>query len=155
MMWAHGEGHELTLIETMPLGETGTARADHYLPLSTVRARLARHFTLRDIERTTGGPARYVRVEETGGTLGFITPLTHNFCESCNRVRLTCTGQLYLCLGQEDRVDLRAILRSGVDDAALSAALDDAMRLKPKGHDFEISRRARPVLARHMSMTGG
>ena len=156
MLWAHGEGHELTLIETMPLGETGTERLDHYLPLSQVRARLAQRYTLHDLERTTGGPARYVRVAETGGTLGFITPLTHNFCESCNRVRLTCTGQLYLCLGQEDRYDLRRVLRAGTDDSQLSAALDEALRLKPKGHDFEISRRKpKPVLSRHMSLTGG
>ena len=155
MHWAHGEGFELTLIETMPMGETGPERIEHYLPLSNVRARLAERYTLTPLDRRTGGPARYVRVEETGGLLGFITPLTHNFCESCNRVRLTCTGQLYLCLGQEDRVDLRKVLRSGASEAELSAALDMAMNIKPKGHDFEISRRTAPRLARHMSLTGG
>ncbi len=131
----------LTLIETMPLGETGEDRTAQYLPLSLVRARLSRRFTLEDTDHRTGGPARYVRVKETGGLLGFITPLTHNFCESCNRVRLTCTGRLYMCLGQEDAADLRAPLRASADDALLHAALDEAIARKPKGHDFVIERR--------------
>ncbi|WP_324614941.1 GTP 3',8-cyclase MoaA [Hyphomicrobium album] len=154
--FAHGRGYDLTLIETMPLGEIDGARHDQYLPLSIVRARLLDRWTLEDIPHQTGGPARYVRVRETGGRLGFITPMTHNFCESCNRVRLTCTGTLYMCLGQEDAVDLREPLRAGSSDAALHAAIDEAMLLKPKGHDFVIDRRAgRPAVARHMSVTGG
>ncbi len=149
-------GHELTLIETMPLGETGTDRADQYLPLSRVRARLAQRYTLTDLAMRTGGPARYVRIEETGQTLGFITPLTHNFCESCNRVRLTATGTLYMCLGQDDAADLRAVVRASDSAAALDAALDAAIARKPKGHDFAIDRRgAAPAVARHMSVTGG
>jgi cyclic pyranopterin phosphate synthase len=156
MRWAHGEGHDITFIETMPLGEIEGGRIGHYLPLSTVRERLAARFTLTDLPDRTGGPARYVGVAETGGRLGFITPLTHNFCESCNRVRLTCTGQLYLCLGQDDRADLRAVLRAGADDGALDAAIDAAMRIKPKGHDFVIERQNDgPALSRHMSVTGG
>jgi cyclic pyranopterin phosphate synthase len=154
--FAHGRGHDLTLIETMPMGEVDDDRTDQYLPLSIVRARLMDRWTLQDIPFRTGGPARYVRVAETGGRLGFITPLTHNFCESCNRVRLTCTGTLYMCLGQEDAVDLRAPLRASDDNAPLNAAIDRAMALKPKGHDFVIDRRARkPAVARHMSVTGG
>jgi GTP 3',8-cyclase len=154
--WAHGRGMDLTLIETMPLGETGADRVEQYLPLSLVRADLARRFTLDDIDYRTGGPARYVRVAETGGRLGFITPLTHNFCESCNRVRVTCTGTLFMCLGQEDAADLRAPLRASSDDALLSAAIDAAIARKPKGHDFIIDRRHKtPALARPMSMTGG
>jgi cyclic pyranopterin phosphate synthase len=154
--FAHGRGHDLTLIETMPLGEVDGDRTDQYLPLSIVRARLLDRWTLQDIPYSTGGPARYVRVAETGGRLGFITPLTHNFCESCNRVRLTCTGTLYMCLGQEDAVDLRAPLRASDDDLELNAAIDRAMALKPKGHDFVIDRRAgKPAVARHMSVTGG
>src|SRR5579862_1459337 len=154
--WAHGRGMDLTLIETMPLGETGADRVEQYLPLSLVRADLARCFTLDDIDYRTGGPARYVRVAETGGRLGFITPLTHNFCESCNRVRVTCTGTLFMCLGQEDAADLRAPLRASQDDALLSAAIDAAIARKPKGHDFIIDRRHKaPALARPMSMTGG
>ena len=154
--FAHGRGYDLTLIETMPLGEIDGARHDQYLPLSIVRARLLDRWTLEDIPHRTGGPARYVRVAETGGRLGFITPMTHNFCESCNRVRLTCTGTLFMCLGQEDSVDLREPLRAGPSDAALQAAIDEAMLLKPKGHDFVIDRRAgRPAVARHMSVTGG
>jgi len=152
--WAHGEGFELTLIEEMPLGTVAFERADTHLSLRTVRDRLAERYTLTPIARRTGGPARYMQVQETGGTLGFITPLSHNFCESCNRVRLTCTGQLYMCLGQEDRVDLRAALREGGTEG-LDAALDRAMMLKPKGHDFVIARRAAPAVSRHMSVTGG
>jgi len=152
--WAHGEGFELTLIEEMPLGEVAADRADTHLSLRTVRDRLAGRYTLTPIAKRTGGPARYMQVGETGGTLGFITPLSHNFCESCNRVRLTCTGQLYMCLGQEDRVDLRAALREGGAEG-LDAAIERAMVLKPKGHDFVIARRAAPAVERHMSVTGG
>lgn len=155
MRWAHGRGFDLTLIETMPLGEIGTDRTDQYLPLSLLRARLSQHFTLDDIPDRTGGPARYVRVRETGGRLGFITPMTHNFCESCNRVRLTCTGTLYMCLGQEDAADLRTPLRASSSDTELHAAIDEAIARKPKGHDFVIDRDASPALSRHMSATGG
>jgi len=154
--WAHGRGMDLTLIEVMPLGEIGEGRLDQYLPLSMVRARLAERFTLDEIDYRTGGPARYVRVAETGGTLGFITPMTHNFCESCNRVRLTCTGTLYMCLGQEDAADLRKPLRVSESNDLLLAAIDEAIGRKPKGHDFIIDRRhQRPALPRHMSVTGG
>ena len=154
--WAHGRGMELTLIEVMPLGDVGEGRLDQYLPLSIVRARLAERFTLTDIDHRTGGPARYVTVAETGGRLGFITPLTHNFCESCNRVRLTCTGTLYMCLGQEDAADLRSPLRASKDNALLHTAIEEAISRKPKGHDFIIDRRhQRPALSRHMSVTGG
>ena len=154
--FAHGRGFDLTLIETMPMGDIDGDRTDQYLPLSIVRARLMDRFTLEDIPFRTGGPARYVRVRETGGRLGFITPMTHNFCESCNRVRLTCTGTLYMCLGQDDAADLRAPLRASVDYAALMAAIDEAISRKPKGHDFVIDRRTRqPAVARHMSVTGG
>jgi cyclic pyranopterin phosphate synthase len=154
--WAHGRGFDLTLIETMPLGEVDQDRAEQYLPLSLVRARLAQGYTLEESGYRTGGPARYVRVAETGGRLGFITPLTHNFCESCNRVRVTCTGTLFMCLGQNDSADLRAVLRASPDDAALDNAIDEAISRKPKGHDFVIDRRHRePALARHMSLTGG
>ncbi len=154
--YAHGAGMDLTLIETMPLGEIDGDRTDQYLPLSIVRARMMDRWTLEDIPFRTGGPARYVRVKETGGKIGFITPLTHNFCESCNRVRITCTGQLYMCLGQEDMADLRAPLRASKDDTLLSAAIDEAVGRKPKGHDFVIDRRdAKPAVARHMSVTGG
>jgi cyclic pyranopterin phosphate synthase len=154
--WAHGRGMDLTVIEVMPLGDVGEQRLDQYLPLSMVRARLSQRFTLDDIDYRTGGPARYVRVRETGGRLGFITPLTHNFCESCNRVRLTCTGTLYMCLGQEDAADLRAPLRASEGNELLYAAIDAAIARKPKGHDFVIDRRhKRPALARHMSVTGG
>ncbi|MEQ1864802.1 MAG: GTP 3',8-cyclase MoaA [Micropepsaceae bacterium] len=156
MVWAHGRGMDFTLIETMPMGEIDGDRSDQYLPLSMVRARLAQKFTLEDSDYRTGGPARYVRVAETGGRLGFITPLTHNFCESCNRVRLTCTGTLYMCLGQDDAADLRTPLRASTDDMLLSAAIDEAISRKPKGHDFVIDRRrAAPAVARHMSVTGG
>jgi cyclic pyranopterin phosphate synthase len=154
--FAHGRGYDLTLIETMPLGDIDGDRTEQFLPLSIVRARLLDTFTLTDIPYKTGGPARYVEVKETGGRLGFITPMTHNFCESCNRVRLTCTGTLYMCLGQEDAADLRAPLRATVDDAALMTAIDEAISRKPKGHDFVIDRRTkRPAVGRHMSVTGG
>jgi len=154
--FAHGRGFDLTLIETMPLGDIDGDRTDQYLPLSVVRAKLMDQFTFEDIPYRTGGPARYVRVKETGGRLGFITPMTHNFCESCNRVRLTCTGTLYMCLGQEDAADLRAPLRASDDDRQLMAAIDEAISRKPKGHDFVIDRRTRrPAVARHMSVTGG
>jgi cyclic pyranopterin phosphate synthase len=154
--WTHGQGMDLTIIEVMPLGDVGEGRLDQYLPLSMVRARLAEHFTLEDIDYRTGGPARYVRVAETGGRLGFITPLTHNFCESCNRVRVTCTGTLFMCLGQEDAADLRAALRASESNDLLHAAIEEAIARKPKGHDFVIDRRhKRPALARHMSVTGG
>lgn len=154
--WAHGRGMDLTVIEVMPLGEIGEGRLDQYLPLSLVHAQLAGRFTLEDIDYRTGGPARYVRVAETGGRLGFITPLTHNFCESCNRVRVTCTGTLYMCLGQEDAADLRKPLRASEGNALLFSAIDEAIARKPKGHDFIIDRRhKRPALARHMSVTGG
>jgi cyclic pyranopterin phosphate synthase len=154
--WAHGRGMDLTLIEVMPLGEIGAGRLEQYLPLSMVRARLAERFTLDDVDYRTGGPARYVRVAETGGLLGFITPMTHNFCESCNRVRVTCTGTLYMCLGQEDAADLRKPLRASEGNDLLFAAIDEAISRKPKGHDFIIDRRhKRPALSRHMSVTGG
>ncbi|MGB8740606.1 MAG: GTP 3',8-cyclase MoaA [Xanthobacteraceae bacterium] len=154
--WAHGRGMDLTLIEVMPLGEIGGGRLEQYLPLSMVRARLAERFTLENIDYRTGGPARYARVPQTGGTLGFITPMTHNFCESCNRVRLTCTGTLYMCLGQDDAADLRKPLRASEGDDLLLAAIDEAIGRKPKGHDFIIDRRhQRPALSRHMSVTGG
>ena len=154
--FAHGRGYDLTLIETMPLGDIDGDRTDQFLPLSIVRARLLERWTLKDIDYRTGGPARYVEIKETGGRLGFITPMTHNFCESCNRVRLTCTGTLYMCLGQEDAADLRAPLRASSDDAALFSAIDEAIARKPKGHDFIIDRRTkRPAVARHMSVTGG
>ncbi len=156
MEWAHGKGMGLTLIEVMPMGEISTGRIDQYLPLSLVRARLAKQYSLTDLVETTGGPARYVSVSETGGKLGFITPMTHNFCESCNRVRVTCTGTLHTCLGHEDASDLRKPLRESADDALLSAAIDHAIGLKPKGHDFVIDRRhSRPSVSRHMSVTGG
>jgi cyclic pyranopterin phosphate synthase len=154
--WTHGRGMDLTLIEVMPLGDVGEGRLDQYLPLSIVRARLGDRFTLVDIDYRTGGPARYVRVAETGGRLGFITPLTHNFCESCNRVRVTCTGTLYMCLGQEDAADLRTPLRASRANELLHASIEEAIARKPKGHDFVIDRRhRRPVLSRHMSVTGG
>jgi cyclic pyranopterin phosphate synthase len=156
MEWAHGRGMDLALIEVMPLGDVGTERVDQYLPLSLVRARLAEKYTLEDIDFRTGGPARYVAVKETGGKLGFITPLTHNFCEGCNRVRLTCTGTLYMCLGQEDAADLRTPLRASVTNEQLFAAMENAIARKPKGHDFVIDRRTKqPAVGRHMSLTGG
>lgn len=154
--WAHDLGMDLTVIETMPMGEIDEDRTDHYLPLSMLRANLAKQFTMTDIDYKTGGPARYVEIAETGGRLGFITPMTHNFCESCNRVRLTCTGTLYMCLGQDDAADLRAPLRASEGNALLSDAIDAAILRKPKGHDFIIDRRNnKPAVARHMSVTGG
>lgn len=156
MRWSHGLGMDMTVIETMPMGEIDEDRTDQYLPLSVLRKSLEEQFILEDLDFRTGGPARYVRVAETGGRLGFITPMTHNFCESCNRVRLTCTGTLYMCLGQNDAADLRAVLRSSDDDTVLAAAIDEAIRRKPKGHDFIIDREHnRPAVARHMSVTGG
>ena len=156
MTWAHGLGMALTLIEVMPMGEVGAGRIDQYVPLSLLRARLAQQFTMTDLDESSGGPARYVRVAETGGKLGFITPMTHNFCESCNRVRITCTGTLHTCLGQEDASDLRKPLRASADNDLLAAAIDRAIGQKPKGHDFIIDRRHnRPSVSRHMSVTGG
>ncbi|WP_338833417.1 GTP 3',8-cyclase MoaA [Bradyrhizobium septentrionale] len=156
MQWAHGKAMGLTLIEVMPMGDIGEGRIDQYVPLSLLRARLEKHYTLTDLADDTGGPARYVRVAETGGKLGFITPMTHNFCESCNRVRITCTGTLHTCLGHEDASDLRRPLRASDDNELLSAAIDRAIGLKPKGHDFIIDRRHnRPSVSRHMSVTGG
>jgi len=156
MEWAHGKGMTLTLIEVMPMGDIGTGRLDQYLPLSLLRSRLAARYTLTDLPDSTGGPARYVQVSETGGKLGFITPMTHNFCESCNRVRITCTGTIHTCLGHEDASDLRRPLRASPDNALLSQAIDRAIGLKPKGHDFVIDRRHnRPSVSRHMSVTGG
>ena len=154
--WAHGRGMDLTFIEVMPLGEIEDARVDQYLPLTQLRAQLLDHFTLTDSSYQTGGPARYVSVKETGGRLGFITPLTHNFCEGCNRVRVTCTGTLYMCLGQEDAADLRAPLRASESNGPLFAAMEEAIARKPKGHDFIIDRTTRnPAVGRHMSVTGG
>ena len=156
MEWAHGKDMDLTVIEVMPMGDIGAGRIDQYLPLSMLRSRLSTRYTLTDLPDDTGGPARYVRVSETGGRLGFITPMTHNFCESCNRVRITCTGTLHTCLGQEDASDLRKPLRASPDNELLSAAIDRAIGLKPKGHDFIIDRRHnRPSVSRHMSVTGG
>jgi cyclic pyranopterin phosphate synthase len=154
--WAHGRDMDMTLIETMPMGEIEFDRTDQYLPLSQLRDDLGQQFTLSDIPYRTGGPARYVTIAETGGRLGFITPLTHNFCESCNRVRLTCTGMLYMCLGQNDDADLRAAVRASEGDSVLNDAIDEAISRKPKGHDFIIDRdHNRPAVARHMSLTGG
>jgi GTP 3',8-cyclase len=155
--WCGEQGFDLTVIEVMPMGDIGgETRVDQYLPLSVLRGRLAQKWTLDEIDYRTGGPARYVRVKETGGRLGFITPLTHNFCESCNRVRLTCTGTLYMCLGQEDAADLRAPLRQSESDELLETAIHEAIARKPKGHDFIIDRRHnRPAVGRHMSVTGG
>jgi cyclic pyranopterin phosphate synthase len=156
LAWCGEHGFDLCLIETMPMGEISDDRSDQYLPLSVVRARLRRHWTLTETDYRTGGPARYFDVAETGRRIGFITPMTHNFCESCNRVRLTCTGTLYMCLGQDDAADLRAVLRAGASDAELDAAILEAITRKPKGHDFVIDRRNdRPAVARHMSVTGG
>ena len=154
--WCGEHGFDLCLIETMPMGDIDGDRTDQYLPLSMVRAKLRKTWTLEDTDYQTGGPARYFTVAQTGARIGFITPMTHNFCESCNRVRLTCTGQLYLCLGQEDSADLRAVLRASPDDAVLAAAVVEAITRKPKGHDFIIDRRTkRPAVGRHMSVTGG
>jgi cyclic pyranopterin phosphate synthase len=154
--WCGDRGVDLTLIETMPLGDIGGIRADQYLPLAEVRERLAKNWTLSESDYRSGGPARYATIGETGQRIGFITPMSHNFCESCNRVRLTCTGRLYMCLGQDDQADLRAPLRASADDALLDAAIDEAIGRKPKGHDFVIDRSAdTPAVARHMSVTGG
>jgi cyclic pyranopterin phosphate synthase len=156
IVWAHGKGMDISFIEVMPLGDIEPSRLDQYLPLSVVRARLMDRWTLADSDHRTGGPARYVTVQETGGLVGFITPMTHNFCESCNRVRITCTGTLYMCLGQEDAADLRAPLRASEANDLIHAAIDRAIARKPKGHDFIIDRRTkRPSVSRHMSMTGG
>ncbi len=156
MRWAHGDGMYMTLIETMPLGEIDGDRLDQYLPLTSVREELSETFTLTDIAHKTGGPARYVEVAQTGGRLGFITPMSHNFCESCNRVRITCTGTLYMCLGQDDAADLREPLRASEGNALLSDAIDGAIARKPKGHDFIIDRTSnQPAVSRHMSVTGG
>lgn len=154
--WAHDKGMDFTLIETMPLGEIEEDRTDRYLSLKKVQESLSTHWHLVDIPHKTGGPARYVRIQETGGRLGMITPMSHNFCESCNRVRLTCTGTLYMCLGQDDAVDLREPLRASIHDTPLIAAIQGAIAHKPKGHDFIIDRLNRkPAVARHMSVTGG
>ncbi|MCB2127385.1 MAG: GTP 3',8-cyclase MoaA, partial [Rhodobacteraceae bacterium] len=155
--WCAGEGHDLTFIEVMPMGEMGEEmRLDQYWPLKDLRARLAERFTLTDLAERTGGPARYVRIEATGQKVGFITPLTHNFCESCNRVRVTCTGELYMCLGQEDMADLRAPLRASEGDELLEEAIRAAIAHKPKGHDFDYSRqKVAGQVSRHMSHTGG
>jgi len=154
--WAHGQGHDVTLIEVMPLGDVEEERLDQYLPLDDVRAALEQRWTLTDNPHATGGPARYVDVAETGGRLGFITPHTNNFCAGCNRLRVTATGQLYPCLGGGERVDLRAALRSDAAEANLAAALDEALRIKPEKHHFRMDRRgAEPALPRHMSLTGG
>ncbi len=153
--WAHGQGFDITLIETMPLGEIDEDRTDQFLSLTRVREDMTSYWRLTDLPDRTGGPARYVRVEDTGGRLGFITPLTHNFCEGCSRVRLTCAGRLYLCLGHETSVDLRAPLREAADEETLHAAIDAAIALRPKGHDFQIERLKTPATVRHMSVTGG
>ena len=152
--FAHGNDMDLTLIETMPLGDVGADRTDQYLPLTTLRRLIESRWTLIDTAERSGGPARYGRIRETGGRIGFITPMSHSFCESCNRVRVSATGTLYTCLGQEDRTDLRAALRGSEADEALHAAIDSAIRTKPRGHDFRIER-GRPALARHMSALGG
>ena len=154
--WAHGRGMTLTLIEVMPLGNVEDDRTDQYLPLTSVRDQLEKKWDLTPIDYTTGGPSRYVRVAQTGGVLGFITPLTNNFCAGCNRVRVTCTGQIYMCLGHADKIDLRAALRSSAPEEKLSALLDAAMLRKPERHYFEIDKRnAAPAVERHMSVTGG
>jgi cyclic pyranopterin phosphate synthase len=156
LAWCGRHGFDLCLIETMPMGEVNASRTDQYLPLSLVRSRLRRRWTLSESHYSTGGPARYFDVAETGTRIGFITPMTHNFCESCNRVRLTCTGTLFMCLGQDDAADFRGLMRAGADDAALDAAILAAIARKPKGHDFIIDRRREaPAVGRHMSVTGG
>jgi len=155
IQWAHGRGMDLTLIETMPMGEIDEDRTDQFVSLKDVRARLESFWTLKDIPLSTGGPARYVEIAQTGGRLGLITPLSHNFCELCNRVRLTCTGTLHTCLGREDASDLRAVIRAGASDADLVEAIRNAIDAKPQGHDFHIDRGAAPSVSRHMSTTGG
>lgn len=154
--WAHERGHDVSLIEVMPMGDVDEDRVDQFIPLTEIRDALDARWTLTPDAHRTGGPSRYFRIAETGGRVGFISPLTNNFCEGCNRVRLTCTGRLYMCLGQDDAVDFRALMRAGADDAALDAALNDAISRKPKAHDFEIRERAAaPAVARAMSVTGG
>ena len=153
--WAHGRGMDITFIEVMPLGEIETMRVEQYLPLTEVRATIASQMALRDVDHRTGGPARYVDVVGSGRRIGFITPMTHNFCESCNRVRLTCTGTLFMCLGQEDAADLRKPLRQSSSDRLVALAIDEAIARKPKGHDFVIDRTLKPAVGRHMSVTGG
>jgi cyclic pyranopterin phosphate synthase len=155
--WCDQLGMDLTFIEVMPMGEMGEEdRLDQYYPLSRLREDLATRWTLTETDYRTGGPARYFRVEQTGQRIGFITPLTHNFCESCNRVRLTCTGQLYMCLGQDDDADLRRVMRGGADDEGLKAAIREAITRKPRGHDFDYSRqKVQGQVGRHMSVTGG
>ena len=154
--WCGDQGFDLVFIETMPMGDIDGDRTDHYLPLSLVRAQLADRWTLKPISDTTGGPARYTYCDETGARVGFITPMTHNFCESCNRVRLTCTGTLFMCLGQDDAADLRAPLRASEGNALLIDAIREAISRKPKGHDFIIDRRHnKPAVSRHMNVTGG
>ena len=155
IQWAHARGMDITLIETMPMGEIDEDRTEQFLSLGAVRAELESFWTLRDLPLSTGGPARYAEVTQTGGRVGFITPMTHNFCEGCNRVRLTCTGTLHTCLGQEDATDLRAVLRAGGTDADLTVAIAGGLATKPKGHDFRIDRGAAPSVSRHMSTTGG
>ena len=152
--WAHARGAALTVIEVMPMGPVEAERIDQHVPMIEVRRRFEQRWTLTDLARRTGGPARYVRTGE-GGTIGFITPLSRNFCDGCNRVRVTCTGQMYMCLGQAARADLRAPLRASADDRLLDAAIDEAIGRKPRGHDFVIRAGAAPALARHMSVTGG
>jgi cyclic pyranopterin phosphate synthase len=155
IIWAHERGHDITLIEAMPMGEIDEDRSDQFLSLATVRRDLESFWTLTDLPLSTGGPARYVSIAETGGRLGFITPLSHNFCETCNRVRLTCTGVLHTCLGRDDAADLRAVIRAGASHADLVRAIEAAVLAKPKGHDFHIERGAAPAVDRHMSTTGG
>lgn len=155
IQWAHGLGMDMTLIETMPMGEIDEDRTDQYLSLETVRRDLASYWRLEELPLSTGGPARYVRIAETGGRLGFITPLSHSFCEACNRVRLTCTGTLHTCLGQDDATDLRALMRDGASDQDLIDAVRSAVLGKPRGHDFRIAAGSAPAVARHMSTTGG
>jgi cyclic pyranopterin phosphate synthase len=155
MAWAHGEGFDLTLIETMPMGEIDGDRTDQYVSLSDVRAELASVWTLTPEVHDTGGPARYMRVAETGGRIGFITPMSHTFCDTCNRVRVTCTGTLHTCLGQDDATDLRDVLRSSPGDGPVRAAIERGIAAKPKSHDFQIGPGSRPAVARHMSTTGG
>jgi cyclic pyranopterin phosphate synthase len=155
IQWAHDRGMDITLIETMPMGDVDEDRCDQFLSLAAVRRDLESFWTLRDLPLNTGGPARYVEIAQTGGRLGLITPMTHNFCEGCNRVRLTCTGTLHTCLGREDATDLRASVRSGADDSALMDAIRAGVDRKPSGHDFRIDRGARPSVSRHMSVTGG
>jgi GTP 3',8-cyclase len=153
--WCGTEGFDLTFIETMPMGEIDDDRTDHYLSLTQIRKNLEKNWTLEDIPLKTGGPATYVSVGETGGRIGFITPMSHNFCEGCNRVRVTCTGTLYMCLGQNDQADLITPLRQSEGDDLLTQAIEEAISRKPKGHDFVIDRNSRPAVARHMSVTGG